>query len=67
MSYFSRSNLILARAADLHHLNADPDPIYYFARDLDPTFQFNADPDPAPHERDENLRPLAHRLSTAPF
>ncbi len=30
-------------------------------------FQFDTDPDPAPHERDENLRPLSYSLFTALF
>jgi hypothetical protein len=34
-----------------HHFYADPDP----------AFGFNADPDPAPHQSDENLRPLVYR------
>ncbi len=37
------------------HLNADPDPAFYFNADLDP--------DPAHHRGDANLRPLAYKPS----
>jgi hypothetical protein len=37
--------VLLARIADSHHLNADPDP----------AFHFNADPDPAPLQSDRKL------------
>ncbi len=40
---------VICSVADLHHFNADPDPV--------PAFHFNADPDPvdAPHPFDSNL------------
>ncbi len=34
----------VARVADLHHFNADPDPGFPFNADPDPGFPFNADP-----------------------
>jgi hypothetical protein len=45
----------VARVADPHHFNADPDPAFHLNADLDPACHFNADPDPAPHHRDGNL------------
>jgi hypothetical protein len=63
--------------ADPQLSNADPDPPFHFDADpnLDPTFHFYANPDltfyfdadrdPTPYLRNKNLRPLAHRPSTA--
>ncbi len=35
----------VARVADMHHFNADPDPGFHF--NADPAFQLNTDTDPA--------------------
>jgi hypothetical protein len=37
---------MVARVADQHHFDADPDPAFYFNADPDPAFHFNADLDP---------------------
>jgi hypothetical protein len=52
---------IECRVADPLHFNVNPDPSFHFTANPDPTFQFNADPDLAPHQSDDNLRPLVHR------
>ncbi len=41
--------------------------VYPHVADPDPAFGFNADPDPAPHQSDENLRPLVYRPSGIHF
>jgi hypothetical protein len=32
--------------ADLHRIDADPDPAFHFDADPDPTFHYDSDPDP---------------------
>jgi hypothetical protein len=58
LSYVIRIEGFLSMVADPHHINADPDPSFYFNADSDPAFHFNADPDPAPLQSDGNLRPM---------
>jgi hypothetical protein len=53
--------------ADPQHFIADPDPAFHLNTDPDTCFHFNADPDPAPHQSDENLRPLVYGSSRDPF
>ncbi len=40
-----RIPLFFYNFSDLHHLDADPDPVFYFDADSDPAFDFGADPD----------------------
>jgi hypothetical protein len=68
---------MVARVADPHHFDADPNPAFYFNADRDPAFHFNADPDPAFHfyadsdpdrlQSDVNLRLNVYRPSRVPF
>ncbi len=55
------------RAADPHHLNADPDPGFHFNADLDPGFHLYEDPDPYQSDRKFFWGPQASRPFKAPF
>ncbi len=52
----------LALFADLHHLDADPDPACQSDADPDPTFHFDADPDSSFQIKARNLEELRCKL-----
>ncbi len=58
---------VLARLADPHHFNADPDPAFHFNADSDPAFHSRPNRDPGPHHCNGKLRLLVFRPSRAPF
>ncbi len=48
----------VASVADMHHLDADPDPACNFDADPDLIFHFDADPDPNFQIKAQNLEVL---------